>query len=48
MSLRKRPGKDICLRGFDEVVTQIRQLHEDGNYSECRTLADTLPVVAPE
>ena len=46
MSLRKRPGKD--LHDFDEVVTQIRQLHEDGNDNEARALADILPVVAPE
>ena len=41
-------AKTFVLRGFNEVVTQIRQLHEDGNDNESKTLADTLPVVAPE
>ena len=41
-------AKTFVLRSFDEVVTQIRQPHEDGNDNESRTLVDTLPVVAPE
>ena len=30
-------AKKFVLGGFDEVLTQIRQLHEDGNDNESRT-----------